>query len=158
LCRALAHELKQLYLIFNNESSLPLHSSILKKIHQIDFGRVAITGILLKPVEPLNGHVAMAFHSKIVFSTQNFYQENLVDVNYLPTDASDILIRVIQSLATQETTFYIFSRTKKLYSHIQLRLDESEMRYKSDCCGKIELGKYDIRSLDNKIIMVTVEQ
>jgi len=157
-CQFLSHELKQFYSIFDEASFLPVPNSVLEKIRQIEFGRIAFTGISLKPVQPLNGHLAMDFRSKIVYSTQNFYQKDLVDMNYLPTEKSEILIRVIQSLATQETTFYVYSRTKKLYCNIQLRLDATKKIYQSDCCGKIELGRYDIRSLDNKIVTVIAGQ
>jgi len=157
-CSALVNELQQFYDIFEKESLLPVSSSIFDKIYQIELGRVAITSILLKPVEPLNGHISMPFKSKIVFSTQNFAQKNLVDINYVPTANNDILIRVIQSLTTQQITFYVFAHHKRLYSNIQLQLDSSGNMYKSDCRGKINLGKFDIRSLDDKIITVTVDK
>jgi len=156
-CAAFASELQQFYDVFEKESMLPVSSSIFEQINQIELDRIAITSILLKPVEPLNGHISMAFKAKIVFSTQNFDQENLVGINYIPTESDNILIRVIQSLATQETTFYVFAHKKSLYSRIQLQLDSSENRYVSDCRGKIKLGRYDIRSLDNKIINVTID-
>ncbi len=156
-CTAFATELKKFYYIFENEFSLPVSSSIFEKINKIELDRVAITNILLKPVEPLNGHISMAFKAKIVFSTQNFDQKNLVDINYIPTESDNILIRVMQSLATQETTFYVFAHKKRLYHCIQLQLDSSADRYESDSRGKIKLGRYDIRSLDNKIINVTID-
>jgi hypothetical protein len=156
-CAAFASELEQFYNIFEEESMLPVSSSIFEKINQIELDRVAITNILLKPEEPLNGHISMAFKAKIVFSTQNFDQENLVDINYIPTESDDILIRVIQSLATQETTFYVFAHKNRLYNQIQLQLDSSKNRYVSDCRGKIKLGRYDIRSLDDKIIIVSID-
>ena len=157
-CNALASELKQFYDIFIQESMLPVSSSVFKMINQIEADRVAITAILLRPLEPLNGHISMAFQSKIVFSNQNFDQKNLADINSVPVKNSEILIRVVQSLITQETTCYLFSHIKKLYSNIKLQLDSTQNRYKSDCCGKIKLGKFDIRSLDNKVITVTVEK
>jgi len=157
-CNALVSELRQFYDIFEQESMLPVSSSVFKMINQIEADRVAITNILLRPIEPLNGHISMAFKCKIVFSNQNFDQKNLVDINYVPVENSEILIRVVQSLITHETTFYLFSHIKRLYSNIKLQLDSTQNRYKSDCCGKIELGKFDIRSLDNKVIMITVEK
>jgi len=157
-CKIKASELKRFYSIFEEESILPISGSVFKLINEVEHGKIAITNILLQPVEPLNGHISMPFKSKLVFSTQNFDQKNLVDVNYIPAEDSDILIRVVQSLSTQETTFYLFSHLKRLYCNIRLQLDSSKKRYESDCCGKIELGKFDIRSLDNKIITVTVEE
>jgi len=156
-CAAITSELEQFYNIFDKESVLPVSSSIFEKINQIELERVAITNILLKPVEPLNGHISMPFRAKIVFSTQNFDQKNLVDINYIPIGNDNILIRVMQSLATQETTFYVFAHHKRLYSRIQLQLDSSENRYQSDSRGKIILGRYDIRSLDDKIITVSID-
>lgn len=156
-CAAFVSELQKFYNIFEKESMLPVSSSIFEKINQIELDRVAITSILLKPVEPLNGHISMPFNAKIVFSTQNFDQKNLVGINYIPAESDNILIRVIQSLATQETTFYVFAHKKRLYRCILLQLDSSADRYKSDCRGKIKLGRYDIRSLDNKIINVTID-
>ncbi len=157
-CSAIASELKQFYNIFEQESVLPVSSSVFKMINQIEADRVAITSILLRPIEPFNGHISMAFKCKIVFSNQNFDQKNLVDINYVPVENSEILIRVVQSLITHETTFYLFSHIKRLYSNIKLQLDSTQNRYKSDCCGKIKLGKFDIRSLENKVITVTVEK
>jgi len=157
-CHDVATELQQYYQIFKEEIKKPVNSSLFKLIDKIEQGRVIITGVLLHPEEPLNSHTTLGYHSEIVLTNENCQPVDLDDLECIPVDEDGIFIRAIQSISTLETTLYLFSHKEKLYHNVKLEMDSGRKIFSSDKIGKIELGSFDLSSLDNQYILVTPQR
>lgn len=154
-CKDLAAELQHYYKIFKEEMKKPVNSSLFKLIDKIERGRVVIAGVLLHPQEPLNGHTSLGYHSEIVLTNENFEDVDLEDLECIPVADDDIFIRAVQSISTLETTLYLYSSKERLYHNVKIEMGSGRKIYLSDKIGKIELGSFDLSSLDNQYIMVT---
>jgi len=154
-CRDIGTELQRYYEIFDGEIRKPAHNSLFKLIDKIEQGRVIVAGVLLHPEEPLNSHVTLGYHSEIVLTNENFQPVDLDDLDCIPVDEDDIFIRAIQSISTLETTLYLYSHKEKLYHNVTLEMESGQKVYSSDHVGKIELGSFDLNSLDKQYILVT---
>ncbi|MFZ5517010.1 MAG: hypothetical protein ACOY90_10255 [Candidatus Zhuqueibacterota bacterium] len=154
-CSDIATELQRYYEIFNDEIRKPAHNSLFKLVDKIEQGRVIVAGVLLHPEEPLNSHVTLGYHSEIVLTNENLQPVDLDDLDCIPVDEDDILIRAIQSISTLETTLYLYSHKEKLYHNVTLEMESGQKVYSSDQVGKIEVGSFDLNSLDNQYILVT---
>lgn len=157
-CHDLAKELQLYYKIFEEEISKPVTNSLFKLIDKIEQGRVIIAGVLLHPEEPLNGHTTLGYHSEIVLTNENCQPVDLEDLDCISVEEDDIFIRAIQSISTLETTLYLYSPKERLFHNVILEMDSGRKIYSSDKIGKIELGSFDLSSLDDQYIVVTPQR
>ena len=95
------------------------------------------------------------FTSEIVLTTYRSECTELENLDCIPLDKDDILIRAIQSINTHNTTLFLYSHDKRLYSNIIFNLPMLKKTYYSDIKGKIEIGCFDINNLDNLDVMIT---
>ncbi|MCD4664564.1 MAG: hypothetical protein K8R68_04770 [Bacteroidales bacterium] len=157
-CKALASELIQYFKIFEQEISKPVSSSIFGLINRIENGRVVIAGILLQPLPQQKEYQSIKYRSEIVLTTEKGESASIDDLDCIPVEDNEILIRAIQSSSTLETTLFLFAHNEKFYRNINLQIDSNEQKFISDGIGKIEMGRFDINELDNKIITITAEK
>ena len=133
----------------------PVSHNIFNLIKQIEKDNIVIAGIILKPQlldeQPGKRH----FTSQIIINTNNSDGIDLQDLDCIPLEKDEVLIRAIQSIKTQETTLFLFSDDKRLYSNIILALPKLDKTFISDTKGKIDIGSFKINSLDNLDVMIS---
>lgn len=156
-CRALATELYQYYLILEQEKKKPVSHSAFNLIDNIERHNVVIAGILLQPNDIKENKQSMKYQAEIVLTTQKNGSLDHNDLDCIPIDENEILIRAIQSLVTNETTLFLYANDEKLYRNVQLQIVSSTKTFLSDEIGKIELGHFDINNLDDQHIIITTE-
>ncbi len=154
VCMKRYQEMKQLYRYVFHELEKPVCNATFRLVKAIEADRIIIAGILLKPQlldeEPGKRH----FTSEIILTTyqsEELDSGNLNDVSLL---RDEVLIRAVQSISTQETTLFLYSDDKRLYSNVTFALPTLEMSFKSDLKGKVDIGQVDISSFDQLEVMI----
>ncbi len=156
-CRALASELYQYYVILEQEKSRPVSHQVFKLVDSLEKDNVVIAGILLQPCNMLKKNHTLKFRAEIVLATQKDGSTDLDDLACIPILENEIFIRAIQSLATNETTLFLYANDQKLYRNVQFQMESNPVTFVSDEIGKIELGYCDINSLNEQHFIITME-
>ena len=154
ICKKLFSELRAFYNLFNDQLKRPVANSVFRLIGDIEKDNVIIAAILLKPILLDEKIGERHYTSEIIISTKDFGATGLDDLDCIPLSSDEILIRAIQSTHTQETTLFLYSENKKLYSDVTLKIPQTEETFKSNEKGKIEFGQLDIENLDNREIVI----
>ena len=154
-CRALTSELKNYYSLLHQEKTKPVLNSVFTVVNEIEKEKVVIAGILLQPHQEQNDKKSMQYQAGIVLITDESNSVDIDDLNCIPIQENEILIRAIRSQATSETTLFLYAHDEKLYRNIKLQLESDTEIFLSDDIGKIELGNVDIHSLDEQNIIIT---
>ncbi|OQX96578.1 hypothetical protein B6I21_00605 [candidate division KSB1 bacterium 4572_119] len=155
-CQATINELQRFFLIFEDEASKPVSSTAFRLLKQVVNDQVQITGILLKPVEPLNGHQSLDFYTDIVVSENPVNNNHIKYLECMPVEKDEVFLRIVKSCSTNESTCYVFAHKKRLYRNVTLQLHPSGEKFISDERGEIELGLYDINTLNNQIVTISL--
>ncbi|HDP97565.1 MAG TPA: hypothetical protein ENN22_00065 [bacterium] len=153
-CQTSIHELSQFFHIIEDEFKRPIPNQLFKLFSEIERENVSISGILLHPLKPLNGHISLDFKSRVI-DPENFMQPGQPPNSM---DHDDILLRVIQSKSSAETVIYAFAHNEKLFRNIRLSLKTNDKKFVSDSLGKIEVNADDLNQLKNAVITVTVKK
>lgn len=156
-CQHKINALSKFSTLLEQEIEKPVSSTVFRLINQIENNQITIAGILLVPVQPLNGHKAMDFRSQLILSKPAEAQFSWDLLERFEVQQDNIFLRVIQSPKTMESTLYIFSHRKKLYRNVHFKINSGGKKFVSDRTGKIELGNFDIQKLDKKLITLFVE-
>lgn len=154
-CQGKAAELAKFYDILNGQDRKPIHSSVFKIVHDIEQTRINLTGILLHPTNQDEDLPYLSYQSEIVFSTQE--ENDAIDVEELdciPVHDNDILIRAIQLVANNETTFYLFAHQENLYRNVGLEIKSIEKQFTTDDIGMVKIGCVDLADLDNQEVKI----
>jgi hypothetical protein len=154
-CSEKHEELKQIYNCFFDQINKPIHHSVFRFIKEVEKDNVLIAGILLKPQMLDEEQGRRHFTSEIVLTT---YQVNDVDVSSLQNISlrrDEVLIRAVQSTRSQETTLFLYSEDKRLYSNVIFALPTLELYFKSDGKGKVDIGQIDIAFFDQLEVMIS---
>ena len=153
-CKNITSELKQYLSIFAEEIKMPADNSIFQLISEIEKKRVVIAGILLQTKEKLKEQKAVSYNSRIILSTENDDSTILEDLDCIPLDKSEILIRAVQLHSNSDTTLYLFTENKQLYQNIGFQIASESKIFFSDDVGKIELGNFNIKNLDEQQVHI----
>ena len=153
-CQKFASECKQFYSILFTELLNPVTNNIFNLLQNLEGDKITIVGILLEPqlLDEMPGE--RHFISKIIQRSDYPYPSANSDWCTLHIKKDEVLIRAIQSSFTHETTLYLYSEDKKLYSNIVLKIPKIKKIYSSDIKGKIDVGALDISGLDNLDIAI----
>ncbi|NOZ60911.1 MAG: hypothetical protein GXO74_04450 [Calditrichaeota bacterium] len=153
-CRIIFNELSRFYTIFNDEAATPLSSTIFDLLNSIGDADAEITGVLLKPVEPLNGHKSLDYFAQVVVSSNAQANSNFQNVTL---NRGEIFLRAVKSRATGESTLYLLSPHERLYRNIRLQISSEGEQFFSDGTGKVNLGKFDVANFERQIITVYLQ-
>lgn len=157
-CQALATELNQFYNILEQEKKKPVSNSTFKLISDIEKNKVVIAGILLQPNHLQENKQSIKYHAEIVLLSENNGATDIDDLDCIPIDENEVFIRAIQSRQTSETTLFLYANDEKLYHNVQLQTKIGGEIYLSDDIGKIELGPFDIKELDDQSVIIIPEK
>jgi len=147
-------ELRAFYNILFDTLQSPVSNSAFQLTGVIEKGNVIIAAILLKP-QILNETCGVKhFTSEIIFTTHEIESIALDELDCIPVSYDEILIRAIQSIHTHETALFLYAQNKNLYSDVTLKLFNTNVSFKSDKKGKIDVGRLDLNDFDNREIMI----
>ena len=139
--------------MFHDERQRPVENKTFRLVKSIEEDKIIIAAFLLKPQlldeKPGERH----FTSELLLSA-NLNMDQLEKLDYIPLKKDQVLIRVLQATNTQETTLYLYSEDKKLYSEVILKLPEIGEYFRSDEKGKIDVGQRDISNFDRRAVMI----
>jgi len=153
-CQALASELYQYYKILEREKHKPVHHAVFKLVKTIDPDQVIIAGILLQPNRVQKNQQSIQYQAEVVLVTQKDNAEALDDLDCIPIDDNEIFIRAVQSARTNETTLFLYANDEKLYRNVKLQIEPGSETFSSDDIGKIELGPFDINTLNEQPVIL----
>ena len=153
-CQIRYNELSKFYHIFCSETELPASSTIFDCINSMNDPKTELYGILLKPVEPLNGHKVLDYCAEIIISSKNSGKNKFSNVKL---NDGEIFLRAVKSRTTGEIALYMLSPQERLYRNIKLQLTSEGRQFSSDGTGKMNLGKFDISNLEHQIITVHLQ-
>lgn len=153
-CQIRYNELSKFYQIFCSEINLPASSSIFDFIDSIKDPKIELYGLLLTPVEPLNGHKALDYYAEIVISSKNNDKKKFSNIKL---NDGEIFLRAVKSRVNGETALYMLSPQERLYRNIKLQLISEGQQFSSDGTGKLNLGKFDISNLEHQVITVHLQ-
>jgi|GEM_PF-1636037 len=156
-CRALAAEFFQYYVILDQEKRKPVSHAVFNLIKQVEQDHVIIAGILLQPNDIKENEQSFNYQADVVLSIPKNGSMAVSDLDCIPIDDKEIFIRAIQSVATNETTLYLYANDQKLYRNVQLKIESSTDTFLSDEIGKIELGNFNIDELDEQHFIITTK-
>lgn len=153
-CNNRFQELRAVYNYLNFELTKPVSNRTFTILKTIQKNQISIASVLLKPqlLDEMPGE--RHFTAELCFpeSADQLYYFNLL--NGITIDKDEILIRVVQSTQTRETTLYLYASDIKLYRDIIFKIPKKNISCESNDTGKIELGKFDIRKFQNLEIMI----
>lgn len=153
-CKQVFSELRIFYNILFDELKKPVTNQVFHLVKNLHSDDITVAGVLLKPqlLDEMPGE--RHFTSQIVFYESGTDEgEETVTIN-----PDEVFIRVIKSNKTDKTTLYLSAENRKLYSDIIFRLPEHHISFYSDEQGKIEIGKFDIRDLDSRAVMIVSQR
>ena len=153
-CSIAVQELSKFYQIFQDELNHCVSNSVFKLLNQLEHERINHLGILLRPLQPMNGHKSMSFQAELITPSTLNQQLTFDDIRL---EKDEILLRAIQSRTTLETTLYLFAHNEKLYRNINFQLKSGGKKFCSDREGKINLGKFNLNLLNKEIITIAWE-
>jgi hypothetical protein len=148
-CNDLVIELDQFYNTLASELQKPVSHYVFKLVKEIEQENVIVAGILLKPqlLDEIPGE--RQFVSELILTTYYSDPINLDELDCIPVEKDEVLVRAIQSINTQQTTLFLYSENKNLYANVTFKIPKMNKTYLSDDKGKIELGYFDIYCLDD---------
>ena len=153
-CKEKFSELRAFYNILFDTLQNPVSNSAFQLTSVIENGNVIIAAILLKPHILNKTHKVKHFTSEIIFTTHEIESSALDELDCIPVSCDEILIKAIQSIHTHETALFLYAENKKFYSDVTLKLNNTNVSFKSDKKGKIDVGRLDLSDFDNREIMI----
>ena len=153
-CRIIFNELSRFHTIFNDELETPVCSPVFDLLNSIHLNDVEISGILLKPVEPLNGHKSMEYFAEIIISSEHQAVQKFQDITL---NRGEIFLRAVRSRESGAATLYMLSLHERLYRKIRLQIGSEGKQFYSDGTGKIDVGKFDLSALEHQIVTVHLQ-
>ncbi len=153
-CRKIFSELKIFYTILFDELHKPVTNHVINFIKHLNGDDVTISGLILKPqlLDEMPGERHFTSELVLLNPASNEKEEPII------LNRDEIYIRIIKSNSTNETTLYLSAENRRLYSDIIFKLPDYHRTFKSDEKGKIEIGKFDIRNLDQQAVMIVTQK
>jgi len=153
-CKNHFRELRTIYNYLNAELKKPINNYCFKILMEIEKDKISISNVLLKPqlLDEMPGE--RHFTAELVFDESDHHNSESDFDNELPLHKDEVLIRVLQSKDTNDTTLYLYSNDIRLCQKVVFVIPKSNITRQSNDIGKIELGEFNVDNFQNLEIMI----